>query len=196
MTLSPVEQSDIILANRPVAYGIVKREFGHLDGDLRDELRSEALLGLVEAAKNYDPEFRGLDGTVATFATYAYPWVRGRCLSYLIRQQRHWGQEPVYEDDVGGDDNTDDNATSARADARRLIEPYLSALAPRDREMVRLTYGLVDGRMWTHREIGELYKIDGTRARQIVNRAMRRMRTGVSDPVPDVPDGENQDTLF
>ncbi len=179
VTLSPAEQSALVSARLGVAYSIVRREFAHLDRDTLDDLRSEAVLGLIEAAANYDPEHRGTDGTVASFATYAYPWVRGRCLSFLTKQQRHWGQEPVFEDDAAGDDA--DGLGSIRADAMRQVQPYLETLSEKDREIIRLNFGLVDGRFWSHREIGDVYGVHYTRIRQIIGKAMKGMRKMVED---------------
>lgn len=56
------------------------------------------------------------------------------------------------------------------------IENVLLMLSPREREVLRMRYGLDDGRSKSFDEIGAIYSVPSTRIRQIENRAMRRLR--------------------
>ena len=56
------------------------------------------------------------------------------------------------------------------------IEQVLNSLLPREREVVRLRYGLDDGRERTLEEVGQLFGITRERVRQIEFKAMRKLR--------------------
>ena len=75
------------------------------------------------------------------------------------------------------------DAESARPDnsatdelLRSDIEDVLNSLLPREREVVRLRYGLDDGRERTLEEVGQLFGITRERVRQIEFKAMRKLR--------------------
>lgn len=59
---------------------------------------------------------------------------------------------------------------------RTDIEGVLGSLLPREREVVRLRYGLDDGRERTLEEVGQLFGITRERVRQIEFKAMRKLR--------------------
>ena len=75
------------------------------------------------------------------------------------------------------------DAESARPDSsatdellRLDIEQVLNSLLPREREVIRLRYGLDDGRERTLEEVGQLFGITRERVRQIEFKAMRKLR--------------------
>ena len=59
---------------------------------------------------------------------------------------------------------------------RDALERVLSLLDPRAREMMELRYGLKDGTEHTLKKIGEEWGVTSERARQIIDKAMARMR--------------------
>ena len=59
---------------------------------------------------------------------------------------------------------------------RTDIEHVLNSLLPREREVIRLRYGLDDGRERTLEEVGQLFGITRERVRQIEFKAMRKLR--------------------
>lgn len=59
---------------------------------------------------------------------------------------------------------------------RKDIEHVLGSLLPREREVIRLRYGLDDGRERTLEEVGQLFGITRERVRQIEFKAMRKLR--------------------
>lgn len=56
------------------------------------------------------------------------------------------------------------------------IDVVLNSLLPREREVIRLRYGLDDGRERTLEEVGQLFGITRERVRQIEFKAMRKLR--------------------
>ncbi|KAA8499974.1 RNA polymerase sigma factor SigA1 [Porphyridium purpureum] len=57
------------------------------------------------------------------------------------------------------------------------LEAVLFMLSPREREIVRLRYGMDDGNSRNYDEIGSLYCVPGNRIRQIEARALRKLRS-------------------
>lgn len=56
------------------------------------------------------------------------------------------------------------------------VEGVLRTLNPREREVLRLRFGLDDGRTKTLEEIGHIFKVTRERIRQIEAKAMRKLR--------------------
>ncbi|NEZ58289.1 RNA polymerase sigma factor RpoD [Adonisia turfae] len=59
---------------------------------------------------------------------------------------------------------------------REDLEGVLSTLSPRERDVLRLRYGLDDGRMKTLEEIGQIFNVTRERIRQIEAKALRKLR--------------------
>ncbi len=76
-------------------------------------------------------------------------------------------------------EDTDELAPDARLDLNLLsdrIESLLDQLTEREREVIRLRFGLADGRSYTLSEIGALFSLSRERVRQIQAKAMRKLR--------------------
>ena len=59
---------------------------------------------------------------------------------------------------------------------REDLEGVLATLSPRERDVLRLHYGLDDGRMKTLEEIGQIFDVTRERIRQIEAKALRKLR--------------------
>jgi RNA polymerase primary sigma factor len=59
---------------------------------------------------------------------------------------------------------------------REDLENVLDTLSPRERDVLRLRYGLDDGRMKTLEEIGHIFNVTRERIRQIEAKALRKLR--------------------
>jgi RNA polymerase primary sigma factor len=98
-------------------------------------------------------------------------------------------EEPVSIDSpVGGDDSSlfgdfieDEDALSpmdaaARQMLREQIQSALTALSDREREVLELRFGLVDGRDHTLEEVSKFFDVTRERVRQIEAKALRKLR--------------------
>jgi RNA polymerase primary sigma factor len=76
------------------------------------------------------------------------------------------------------EDHTSDNPMSeaARAMLRSKIESLLKTLTYREREIIRLRYGLGDGYTYTLEEVGRIFKVTRERVRQIEAKAVRKLQ--------------------
>ncbi|HEY4690607.1 MAG TPA: sigma-70 family RNA polymerase sigma factor [Anaerolineae bacterium] len=59
---------------------------------------------------------------------------------------------------------------------REKVEEVLSTLSPREARILRLRYGLTNGRAYTLEEVGRKFGLTRERIRQIQGRALRRLR--------------------
>ncbi|MFS8854069.1 RNA polymerase sigma factor RpoD [Synechococcus sp. H55.7] len=59
---------------------------------------------------------------------------------------------------------------------REDLESVLETLTPRERDVLKLRYGLDDGRMKTLEEIGQIFNVTRERIRQIEAKALRKLR--------------------
>jgi RNA polymerase primary sigma factor len=57
-----------------------------------------------------------------------------------------------------------------------LIAEVLSALNYREREIIRLRYGLADGYAYTLEEVGKIFSVTRERVRQIESKAVRKLQ--------------------
>ena len=78
---------------------------------------------------------------------------------------------------------------------RERIEELLKTLTYREREIIRLRYGLADGYSYTLEEVGRIFKVTRERVRQIEAKAVAKLQHPVrsqmlSSFVPRGPDGE------
>jgi RNA polymerase primary sigma factor len=59
---------------------------------------------------------------------------------------------------------------------KEKIEEVLSTLSPREARVLRLRFGLDDGRAYTLEEVGQKFGLTRERIRQIEGKALRRLR--------------------
>lgn len=98
-------------------------------------------------------------------------------------------EEPMsLESPVGNGDNSqlgdfieDDDAiapmdAAAREMLREQVKDALAALTDREREVLELRYGLIDGKDHTLEEVGRYFKVTRERIRQIEAKALRKLR--------------------
>ena len=106
-----------------------------------------------------------------------------------VREVIRISREPVsIETPIGQEDDSrlvdfirDDSATSPEESAfstilRDDIEAILKTLSPREEEVIKLRYGLKDGRCHTLEEVGLIFDVTRERIRQIEAKALRKLK--------------------
>jgi len=80
---------------------------------------------------------------------------------------------------------------------RDKIEGLLKTLTYREREIIRLRYGLGDGYTYTLEEVGRIFKVTRERVRQIEAKAVRKLQNPVRSQVLEgfIPDGATFENL-
>ena len=98
-------------------------------------------------------------------------------------------QEPVsLETPIGEEDDShlgdfiqDDEASQPAEEAsytllREQLEEVLKTLTPREEEVLRMRFGLIDGKPHTLEEVGKKFDVTRERIRQIDSKALRKLR--------------------
>ncbi|MGB4505478.1 MAG: RNA polymerase sigma factor RpoD [Syntrophaceticus sp.] len=106
-----------------------------------------------------------------------------------VREIMKIAQEPVsLETPIGEEEDShlgdfiEDEDALAPAEAasyillREQLEEVLETLTPRERDVLRLRFGLVDGRGRTLEEVGKKFNVTRERIRQIEAKALRKLR--------------------
>jgi RNA polymerase primary sigma factor len=92
-------------------------------------------------------------------------------------------ERPVGEDEkaelgqfIADDDVPEPAESASRRLLRDQLEQALNTLTPREARILRLRFGLRDGRNYTLEEIGAKFGLTRERIRQIEHKALRRLR--------------------
>ena len=106
-----------------------------------------------------------------------------------VREIMKIAQEPVsLETPIGEEEDShlgdfiEDEEALAPADAASFIllkeqlEEVLETLTPRERDVLRLRFGIIDGRGRTLEEVGKKFNVTRERIRQIEAKALRKLR--------------------
>jgi len=93
------------------------------------------------------------------------------------------------------EDSSNDNPVKLATNGilRDKIESLLKTLTYREREIIRLRYGLGDGYTYTLEEVGRIFKVTRERVRQIEAKAVRKL---VADVASSVAVAEDQHADF
>jgi RNA polymerase primary sigma factor len=86
---------------------------------------------------------------------------------------------------TSGEQESTDMSTMANSQTRD-IEAALAALPPRDAKVLRLYFGLDDGKTRTLEEIGQMMGVTRERIRQLRDRALRQLREQHGDKLKDL----------
>ena len=137
--------------------------------------------GLVAAAKDFSCE------RSTTFEKYSLWFIRRYIAQELIDKHRHERalkklQLPCDEDNDEDENDKSEEDVEVRASdvtqslLRDDIVEVMAGLSPRERDVLRLRFGLDDGRQRTLDEVAQLFGVTRERVRQIEAKALRKLR--------------------
>jgi RNA polymerase primary sigma factor len=89
------------------------------------------------------------------------------------------GEDATFGDFI--EDGSTENPTRLAGNGflREKIEALLKTLTYREREIIRLRYGLGDGYNYTLEEVGRIFRVTRERVRQIEAKAVRKLQNPV-----------------
>lgn len=85
-------------------------------------------------------------------------------------------EDASISDFIEDEASTSPDEMAAQNQLSEVIEELLTDLTPREARILRMRYGLVDGREYTLKEIGEKFGLTRERIRQIEKEALERLR--------------------
>jgi RNA polymerase sigma factor (sigma-70 family) len=128
-----------------------------------------------------------IEGPIIEGSHRAY--ICGDCVelcAMIIEQQRARGD--AGEDPLGGDAGEDPLGEATQKMLREKVDRVLDVLSPREREIIKLRYGLADGYTYTLEEVGRMFDITRQQVREIEARAAATLKS--KGPPPD-PEGDD-----
>jgi RNA polymerase primary sigma factor len=142
----------------------------------------ETMSKLRNIAKNLVQSL-GREPTIEEVAEAAkMPVVEARRVMKISRQpislDRPVGEsEDSYFGDFIEDDRVDNPSDTASSEMlRSRIEQVLKTLTYREREIIKLRYGIGDGYTYTLEEVGRIFKVTRERVRQVEAKAIRKLQ--------------------
>lgn len=148
-----------------------------------DDLVSVGTLGLIKAVNTYRPD------APAPLSTYAARCIENEVLMLLRSSKKRKGEvslsEPIGMDGEGNDisfqdilgtppDLVEDEAI--RRVSMQQVRQALKTLPPRERSVLEMRYGLLDGKPMMQHEAAEKLGISRSYISRIESRAIRRIR--------------------
>ncbi|MDD3623912.1 MAG: RNA polymerase sigma factor RpoD [Bacilli bacterium] len=85
-------------------------------------------------------------------------------------------EDTTYADFVSDGDALDPLEYTIKSKYKEELNKVLSTLNVREEEVIRLRYGLVDGKQHTLEEVGKVFNVTRERIRQIESKALRKLR--------------------
>jgi len=148
-----------------------------------EDLVSIGTIGLIKAVNTFDPQKR------IKLATYASKCIENEILMYLRRNQKtrlevsfdeplnvDWdGNELLLSDVFGTDSNVTYRALEEEVD-RVLLHNALGRLNTKERRIVELRYGLLDGNQRTQKEVADSLGISQSYISRLEKRIFQRLR--------------------
>lgn len=160
-------------------YNIKKFDSSGID---QDDLISIGTVGLIKAVDTYQPT----KGT--KFATYAARCIQNEILMQLRAQRKtrkdvslyspigtdKEGNEITISDILWSENDSTEDEVSKRLEISGMIQ-LLEILDERERRVIELRFGLVDGQEWTQNEVADLLEISRSYVSRLEKRALLKM---------------------
>lgn len=132
------------------------------NGESEDDLIQSGFLGLLEAIERFD-HTRGV-----VLSTYAGNWICRGIRSAIKYGRPEFDSDPeLIEFAEAAPEDEDD-----LIDGKRIVAEILPGIDPRQSAILRLRFGLTDGRERSQREISEIFGIHQVRVSQIERKAI------------------------
>ena len=153
-----------------------------------EDLISIGTVGLMKAANTFDPDKN------IKLATYASRCIENEILMHIRKtggQKREvsideplnvdWDGNELLLSDILGTDPDVVCQRIERVEERRIVRESVAALAPREREIIELRFGLNGGRERTQKEVADLLGISQSYISRLEKKIMERLRLEMSE---------------
>jgi len=176
----------LIVHNLRLVAFIVKKYGNHIKD--MDDLLSVGTIGLIKAINTYSSK-KG-----AKLGTYAVRCINNEVLMYLRASKKYandtYLQEPVgvdkdgnqvtVEDKLSDDRQNVDEQVNLKQEIKALYEKMRCTLRDREKTVIELRYGLIDGNETTQREIAKILGISRSYVSRIEKKALKKLHFEIS----------------
>ena len=149
----------------------------------QDDLVSIGALGLIKAVRTYRPE-------AGRLSPYASRCIENEILMFFRASRRNRatvllgdgigtdrdGEELTLDDLMGTEPDAVPEAVETAIESRRAVDLLDRVLDERERQVVRLRCGLVDGEPWPQHQVAEKLGISRSYVSRIEKRALEKLR--------------------
>lgn len=156
-----------------------------------DDLISIGTIGLIKAIGTFDPE------KAKSVAAYASRCVENEILMSIRSEKKRSGdvslEEPIgvdrdgneitLSDVIASDESSVSDRVILNANGRSLRAAVRGVLTPRERCVIELRYGLIDGRLMPQREVGKRLGISRSYVSRIEKKALEKLNACLSGKV-------------
>ncbi|MBQ7835750.1 MAG: RNA polymerase sporulation sigma factor SigE [Clostridia bacterium] len=152
-----------------------------------EDLISIGTIGLIKAINTYRSDKN------IKLATYASRCIENEILMYLRKSSNRrcdisideplntdWDGNELLLSDVLGSDPDIVSRDLERAEDERILREAVSHLAPREREIIELRYGLSGGKEKTQKEVADLLGISQSYISRLEKKIIQRLKTEIS----------------
>ncbi len=155
-----------------------------------EDLISIGTVGLMKAANTFQPEKN------IKLATYASRCIENEILMHIRKvssQKREISIDEPLNVDFDGNELLLSDILGSDADVvcrrieeveeRRMVRQSVAALAPREREIIELRFGLCGGRERTQKEVADMLGISQSYISRLEKKIMERLRISMSEKI-------------
>lgn len=153
-------------------------------GICMEDLVSIGSIGLIKAVNTFCPEKK------IKLATYASRCIENEILMFLRKTSQHksevsideplnidWdGNELLLSDILGTDEDIVSRGVETEAE-REMLRDAVSGLEKREREIMELRFGFLDGQEHTQKEVAEVIGISQSYISRLEKKIIRKLRT-------------------
>lgn len=157
----------------PLLHRFLKR---HSRGGMSGrELFEEGFHSLQNHVFKWSPELKLRDGRPNYLSCYVSNKVDQDLQRFIDRQQKIRSRKADFKEGVVPLFEFEEKSL-LEVSTDNIRKTLLTVLSEREKLVLELRYGLLDGRIWTQEETGEKMNVTGSRIRQIEARALRKLR--------------------
>ena len=148
-----------------------------------EDLVSIGTIGLIKAVNTFNPEKN------IKFATYASRCIENEILMFLRKSSQYRndlsideplnvdydGNELLLSDVLGTDDDIVNKGIETEAE-REILRGAVSELCDREREIMEMRFGLINGREMTQKEVADMIGISQSYISRLEKRIIKKLR--------------------
>ena len=188
-TIDSNESKCILIEHNLRLVAFLAKRFENTGANI-EELISIGTLGLMKAVSTFNKEKN------IKLATYASRCIENEILMYIRKtssQKREisideplsvdWDGNELLLSDVLGSDNDVVSREMEENEEKKILRSAVSELNPRERVIIEMRYGLIDGNELTQKEVADALGISQSYISRLEKKIMQRLRRRIEEKI-------------